>query len=190
MHKTILLASALAAALIFVQPAAAQHRHGGHSHGGHSHGHSHGHFHGGFGHLGHHHHYHPSFGYGSYYTSPYYSYSAPTYYAYPSANYQYAPSAAPIVDPASGNQAQIQVILPNPEAEVTFDGAKTNSLGRVRSYYTPALDPSRTNSYRIGVTWMQDGRPVVDARLVTVTPGRTFVVDFTQPASESVPLRK
>ena len=81
-------------------------------------------------------------------------------------------------------------MLPNPDAEVTFDGAKTSSVGRVRLYHTPTLDPGRANTYRIGAVWMQDGRPVTDARLVTVTPGRMTVVDFTQPVTESVPLPK
>jgi uncharacterized protein (TIGR03000 family) len=201
MHKILLLAGALGAALIFVQPAAAQHRHGGHSHG-HSHGHHHhGHYHGGFGgfggsfgHYGHHHHY-PSYLYGGFYGSPYYSYSSPSYYTYPPASYQYASPApsAPLVDPApvaDPTTAQIQVVLPNPDAELTFDGARTSSVGRVRLYHTPALDPSRSNSYRIGISWVQDGRAMTDARVVSVAPGRMSVVDFTQPATESVPLPK
>ena len=208
MYKTFLLASALAGALIFAQPAAAQHGHGGpgHGHGGHGghyggHG---GHYGGHFGHyghglvdhfLGHHQHgyYYPSYGYGSYYASPNYSYSSPGYYNYPSTNYQYYPptSGAPIVQPqVSSDQAQIQVVLPNPDAEVTFDGAKTTSVGRVRLFHTSSLDPNGSYSYRIGASWMQDGRPITDARVVSVAPGRTVVVDFTQPVTESVPLPK
>lgn len=193
MYKTFLLTGVVMAGLVFVQPAAAQHGHGGHAHGGHSYGHSsgHGYSHGGLGHiLGHDHHYYPSYRYGSYYSSPYYSYSPPAYYTYPSTSYQYYPptSSAPIVDPASANQAQIQVVLPYPEAEVTFDGAKTTSVGRARLFNTPSLDPSGKYSYRIGASWMEDGRPVTDIRVVSVAPGRTVVVDFTKPTSESVPL--
>lgn len=205
MHKTLLLAGALGAALFFVQPAAAQHRHGGHSHG-HSHGHHHhGHSHGGFGgsfghYYGHHHHY-PSYLYGGglygggFYGSPYYSYSSPMYYSYPQTTYQYSSPGPnpPLADPAPAvdpTTAQIQVVLPNPDADLTFDGARTSSVGRVRLYHTPALDPNRSNSYRIGITWVQDGRAMSDARVVSVTPGRMTVVDFTQPATESVPLPK
>ncbi len=201
MYNTFLLTAALIAALVFAQPAPAQHGHGGHGHGhgGHSYGHSYGHGYSHAGHYGHsalgqvlsghNHGYHPSITYG-YYSQPYYSYSPPAYYTYPSANYQYYPptSRTPIVDQASSNQAQIQVVLPNPDAEVTFDGAKTTSVGRVRLYHTPVLDLSSSNSYRIGASWMQDGRPITDARVVTVTAGRTVVVDFTQPTSESVPM--
>jgi uncharacterized protein (TIGR03000 family) len=138
--------------------------------------------------------YYPSYYNGGYYSSPYYSYASPSYYAYPDTTYRYSysPAAplvndAPRVDPAA---ATIQVILPNPDAEVTFDGSRTSSVGRVRLYHTPALDASRTNSYRIGAAWTQDGRPISDARVVSVTPGQTTVVDFTQPAREPIPQPK
>jgi len=57
-------------------------------------------------------------------------------------------------------------------------------------FHTPALDPNRGGSYRIVAAWIQDGQPMTDVRMVTVTPGRMAVVDFTQPVVESVPLPK
>jgi uncharacterized protein (TIGR03000 family) len=82
--------------------------------------------------------------------------------------------------------ASVRVILPDPKATVLMDGNKTTSTGPERLYHTPELAPG-TYSYEISATWMQDGKEVTQVRTVPVTPGRTSVVNFTQPQSEALP---
>lgn len=206
--RNLILASVLVLSGPFVAAAQAQHGHGGHGHGGHGHGghgfgghyygghhslgHSIGHaiYHGlGYGHGGY---YYPSYYYpGSYYYGPsYYDYAyPPTTYVYPRTTTAYPPTSLPSApEGLAPNQAKIQVILPDPEAQVFFDGAKTSSLGRVRLYDPPTLAPGQSFTYKISATWNQGGTPVSDVRVVNVVGGRVTVVDFTQPATEAVPL--
>ena len=156
--------------------------------------------------------YWPSYG-SRYYTSPAYSYVYPQYnYVVP--RYSYYPSAygayqeqylptppltviAPVVSPpiasqpiapvVATNRGKIQLILPDPEAEVTFDGVRVDNVGRVRSFDTPPLEPGHTYSYKVAARWTQNGMPVTDARVVEVIPGRTSVVDFTRPVGGELP---
>lgn len=201
--KHFILAAALLFSGAFVATAQAQHGHGGHGHGGHGHG---GHSSGGHGYGGHsfghgigHSIYHSlGYGHGGYYYPSYYYpsdyYYAPSYYSYPPTTYTYPrttmaypPTSPPAPEALAANQAKIQVVLPDPEAQVFFDGSKTSSLGRVRLYDPPTVSPGQTLTYKISVTWNQGGTPVSDVRVVNVVGGRVTVVDFTQPATETVP---
>ena len=85
-----------------------------------------------------------------------------------------------------GHPATIRVIVPDPQATVSFEGNPTSSSGTVRVFSTPAL--TQSVSYRIRTTWSQGGQLVYLERVVTVPPGETTVVDFTQPAPERIPL--
>lgn len=82
--------------------------------------------------------------------------------------------------------AQLMVLLSDPNAKVWFDGAPTVSTGTERLYYTPDLSPSANNSYRIRATWTANGKEVTQERVAPVAPGRGTVVDFTRPAAEGV----
>jgi uncharacterized protein (TIGR03000 family) len=89
------------------------------------------------------------------------------------------------------NRAQIQVILPDPEATLSFDGGKTTSVGKVRLFDPPELQPGVTYSYKVTASWVQDGKTITDVRKVPVMGGRGTLVDFTQPAPpEAVPAPK
>jgi uncharacterized protein (TIGR03000 family) len=83
--------------------------------------------------------------------------------------------------------AQINVLLPDPNAKVWFDGSPTTSTGTERLYHTPDLSTSVTNTYRIRATWLVNGKEITQERVVGVAAGRGTVVDFTRPASEGVP---
>jgi uncharacterized protein (TIGR03000 family) len=87
----------------------------------------------------------------------------------------------PVAPPASGT-AQIQVLLPDADGEVWFDGRKTRQLGNTRLFATPQLEPGKTYSYQISAAWHQNGKLVGDERTIEVAPGRTVVVDFSRPA--------
>jgi uncharacterized protein (TIGR03000 family) len=77
------------------------------------------------------------------------------------------------------NAAQIRLLLPDPEARVTFDGNATKSTGAERTYQTPALTGPQNTGYRIQVVCMVNGREVRQERIITPTPGMTYVLDFT-----------
>jgi len=209
MRRLLLHMAVVAAALMLPATAQAQ-RGGGHSggHGGGGHGGapggSHGMVHGSSGHShGSFDHHHNGFGfvglglYGLGYGWPYYGgygggyggYYAPSYYVYNStpayyiSNY-YSPGGLtqPSAPALAKNQAQVAVILPDPEATVWFDGKKTSSVGRVRLFDPPELEPGYTYSYKVTASWVQDGQTVTDVRNAYVVGGQGTVVDFTRPA--------
>jgi uncharacterized protein (TIGR03000 family) len=92
-----------------------------------------------------------------------------------------APPTAP--PPASGT-AQIQVLLPDADGEVWFDGRKTRQLGNTRLFATPQLEPGKAYSYQVSAAWHQNGKLVGDERTIEVAAGRTVIVDFSRPAPE------
>ncbi len=154
--------------------------------------------------------YSPSwYGYRSY---PSYSWSYPSYASYPvyvptyssysvgvpverRASYYYydTPPAsrsqpAPEAAVAGRNHVRLEVVLPDPNAEVWVEGQKTTTTGRVRTFESPELQPNRSYTYNLRASWMQDGRPVTQDRQVQVVTGRSTTVDFTQPPGpERVP---
>jgi len=188
---------------------------GAHWSGGHNAGHwsggavNHGgYYHGGYyGHYG----YRPYYGYGywpyyafglgsyllpyannysnSYYSTPYYD-SAPYYDTYSdqssvTPSYTY-PSAQPeLVVPAALNQARLEVIVPDPNAEVWIQGARTTTTGTRRVYVSPALSSGASYTYTVKGAWSRNGGVVTEQRNVPVTAGTTAVVDFTRPAARA-----
>jgi uncharacterized protein (TIGR03000 family) len=78
--------------------------------------------------------------------------------------------------------ANIQLRLPNPDAEVRFDGQATQQKGTTRLYTTPPLDGTYT--YQVTAAWQMNGQKVEQNRTVTVRPGTTVMIDFmTAPRS-------
>jgi len=114
-----------------------------------------------------------------YYWGP--SYPRSSYYYYPSDSGYYSPSDSGYRE--AGNSGRIEVVVPDPNAEVTFNGVRTSTMGQVRTLNTPPLDPNYSYSYKVQATWNEDGKTVGDVRTVEVSPGRTTVVDFTRPAA-------
>ncbi len=94
---------------------------------------------------------------------------------------------APEVQAAS---ASIRVLVPDAEAKVWFDGTLTKSKGTDRLYYTPRLEPGSEYTYRIRAAWMVKGQEMIQEQVITVTPGRTTVADFTRPVSDDAAPRK
>jgi uncharacterized protein (TIGR03000 family) len=113
------------------------------------------------------------------------SYSLPPDYGYGALPYGMQPPGGqqfPQTPQPPGNQAQVQVILPDPEASVLFDIAKTTSVGKVRLFDTPELKPDTKYMYKVTATWVEGGKAVTDVRNVPVMAGRASVADFTRPA--------
>lgn len=109
-------------------------------------------------------------------------YSDSSYSFYPPINQQLPNDQSPQAD-----NAQIRVIVPDPQARIFFDGAPTQQMGTERLYHTPSLQANANNSYRIRCVHMQNGRETTLERVVTVQPGRMTTVDFTQQTGEQLP---
>jgi uncharacterized protein (TIGR03000 family) len=77
--------------------------------------------------------------------------------------------------------ARVEVIFPDPDAELVIDGRKTSKLGRSRSFESPKLDPGKTVTYELRASWSDGRQTVSESRKVTLTSGDSKVVDFTRP---------
>jgi len=87
---------------------------------------------------------------------------------------------------ADQNVAMVQVLLPNPDAEVWFDGTPTTQRGTDRFFQSPALQGDGRYQYTIKARWNRDGKNVEQERRVDVTPGRPVMVDFRAPSGEPI----
>jgi uncharacterized protein (TIGR03000 family) len=76
------------------------------------------------------------------------------------------------------NAAMVQVLVPNPDAEVWFDGNATTQRGTERFFQSPPLQGDGRYQYTIKARWNRDGKNVEQERRVDVTPGRPVMVDF------------
>jgi len=125
------------------------------------------------------------------YVMPSYDYSyAPSYSTSPSYSYgsSYQPSySESSTQQSQPNNAQIRVLVPDPQAKVTFDGNPTQQTGTERWFYTPALQSGTNNTYRIRATWMQNGREMTQERVVNVNPGQGVTVEFRQTDGSQEP---
>lgn len=127
-------------------------------------------------------------GYGNnYYGSPYTS--GYRYSSYPSTSYYYTPSQSysNVEQSSPPNNAEIRVIVPDSQTRVWFDGNPTQQTGTERWFYTPTLQANANNSYRVRASWMQNGREVVQERVVNVNPGQSVTVEFNQGVAQSSP---
>jgi len=123
-------------------------------------------------------------GYGGYYDGgtyyPYYGDVTP-YYAPPS--YQMPPATAslPAMAPIT-----LEVILPDPQAQLWLDGTPTTMTGVDRIYVSPPMEVGYTYVYDVRATWNQGGQPVTVDRRVQVMPGRHNIVDLRGPAPATI----
>jgi len=139
----------------------------------------------------------------NYYHSPYYSNYSGSYYApivpqtYESPSYYYSvPSTSGTVAPAgysttdsASTLATINVLLPVADADVWLGSTQTTSRGTQRTFQSPPLQPGMDYSYTVKAHWVENGKPIDQAREVTVRAGQTSTVDFrTSSQAEQVPL--
>jgi uncharacterized protein (TIGR03000 family) len=122
-------------------------------------------------------------GYSPYYSGYGYGYGYPYVNNYPYSSYYADPYAAygtlapSYSNAAVANSASVEVIVPNPNATVWFDGAPTTQMGTERWFQTATLTGNA--SYTIRATWNDGAHVVTRAKTVVVSPGQTSVVDFT-----------
>jgi uncharacterized protein (TIGR03000 family) len=139
--------------------------------------------------------------YDPYWGEPYYGYYPYVYprYVYPvvpiappsTAEYHVVPRAYPSASPngeltapriaTSRNTAEITIILPVADAEVTVEDYPVRTGGPRRVLESPELQPGKLYTYTITATWKQGEETVRKKKQVTVQAGSRVVVDFTQP---------
>src|SRR5262249_49930993 len=87
--------------------------------------------------------------------------------------------AARAADPPSSPSEPVRIQMQVPaDAEVWFDGAKTQQTGSERAFISPPLRPGRQYVYQVHVRWSKGGQPVADPRPPPVRPGHTARLDF------------
>jgi uncharacterized protein (TIGR03000 family) len=124
----------------------------------------------------------PSYGY---YSSPNVQYVTPSYYYTPSTTFVTpTPPPPPVVSQAAFTQpddrAHIEVRVPATDAEIIFDGDRTQQQGMDRQFVSPPLTPGKSFSYSIEARWTENGRTMTQKRSVTVGAGQNAMVDFTR----------
>jgi uncharacterized protein (TIGR03000 family) len=89
--------------------------------------------------------------------------------------------SGPLAVPPPGT-AIIRVRVPDHRAQVLFNDEDTTTLGRVRTFVSPTMQPASERTYTVTARWMHEGKAVSQNREVTVSPGQARLVDFTHPA--------
>lgn len=98
-----------------------------------------------------------------------------------------ATGTAPQQQPPKDDAAHLMLVVPE-NAEVYFDGTKTNKTGREREFVSPTLNPGQSYTYTIEVRYTgSDGKPVVDKREIHVGANDWFQIDFTRPEPANPP---
>lgn len=79
------------------------------------------------------------------------------------------------------NQASgyLEVRLPVPDAEVSFEGQPVQGSGNVRRITSPAIAQGVAHFYSIRAKWKRDGEAMERSLGVSVRAGQLTVVDFT-----------
>jgi uncharacterized protein (TIGR03000 family) len=82
--------------------------------------------------------------------------------------------------PIAGKAAHVEVIVPDANAKVWFNGVQATVSGTTRYFNTPELTPATTYSYTVRAVWNDGDRTVARDSVVYVTAGSQMVVDFSQ----------
>lgn len=134
------------------------------------------------------------------YNPSYYDYYGSGYYgAYPYSDAYYGDMFGPDYTPmypieqqpqtqaAVADAAHIEVILPDAQAQVWFNGVLTRVTGERRSFASPPLTPGNSYSYDVKAIWNQDGWTMSASRSIQVSAGMNRTVDFRQAGSQQAP---
>ena len=76
--------------------------------------------------------------------------------------------------------AIIRVKVPDPMAQIRFDGVRTYTEGTTRYFVTPDLPEGKEYTYTLSASWGSDGQTVTRERKVKVARGHTTVIDLTK----------
>jgi len=75
--------------------------------------------------------------------------------------------------------ASIEVVVPNADAKIWFQGQETRRSGKVREFESPRLASGSSYAYEVRAQWMDGDQPVTQTRTVPVRAGERVRVDFT-----------
>lgn len=84
--------------------------------------------------------------------------------------------------PAQDNVAHLRVAVPA-DAELWFDGVRTQQTGTEREFVSPPLAPGRSYHYEVRARWTENGRAIDQMRRIEVRANEWKDVDFSQPAA-------
>jgi len=84
--------------------------------------------------------------------------------------------------------ALVLVIVPTEDAELWFNGAKTQTRGQKREFLTPELPPGQIFTYEVKVRWTENGKENERTRTVRVQAGSQSGVNFQVEDREQLPL--
>lgn len=112
----------------------------------------------------------------SYYSSSFPSGRSGSYYSSDMSSRSYYGAQAGDMAPAD-RTVLIDVRIPS-DAEIWFEGAKTQSTGMFREFVSPQLEPGQDYIYQIRARWMENGQEVNKTRELRVRAGDQLNLDF------------
>lgn len=128
-------------------------------------------------------------GYGAwpgYYNSPsYYSDSYTNYDSYPRQSSYYDPTASG--SSVSPNRVQLEIIVPDPNAQLLIQGQPMTIMGTRRLFVSPDLEQGKTYTYKVTLKRNVNGRSEDDTREIDVQAGTMRWIDFSQPQMQTMP---
>jgi uncharacterized protein (TIGR03000 family) len=109
---------------------------------------------------------------------PFFCKKPPSYFAAPEPiDLQPIPGAAVVGEPAPA-----VVLIHTPvDAEVWFDGNKTQQAGSDRTFQSPPLPTGQSYHYAVRARWAENGKMVEQFQMVKVQAGQQSRVSFPQP---------
>jgi uncharacterized protein (TIGR03000 family) len=129
--------------------------------------------------------------YGGYNSYPYGSYGQTGYYSFPGTRYSSGYFDASVdgatinqVNNTYSNRARVDVILPDPNADLIIQGQRMDVTGRNRAFVSPDLASGKVFTYTITMRRTTNGRNEDDTRKIEVQAGSNSTVDFNIPASQ------
>jgi uncharacterized protein (TIGR03000 family) len=80
--------------------------------------------------------------------------------------------------------SRIQVIVPDDDAELSFENEVTKTAGTIRDFETPPLEPGRAYRYTFSVKWAPNNYTTITrTRTISFNAGESITVDLTINAS-------
>jgi uncharacterized protein (TIGR03000 family) len=121
--------------------------------------------------------YYPQAGYGGVYGYGQYVMPGANYITTPDGRISlYPPDLGIEADPAT--TARVTVNVPDPNAQLWFNGVPMPQRGTSRTFTTPSLTPDTPYHYIVRASWQENGRTVERTRTVDVTAGQPARVSF------------
>jgi uncharacterized protein (TIGR03000 family) len=76
--------------------------------------------------------------------------------------------------------AQAEIVVPDSNADVWFNGEKSNTQGVTRVFTSPPLDPAGQYRLTIKASWNEGGQAIAAERTITLTAGAHVKVEFSK----------